>query len=183
MLLLSLCLVGGKVKAVDALPRLVRSAPRATNATVVERSSGASRVRVGLDVVAVVVGNVATEAAVEVEEVGTGDDNIEASSSKLSNIGYTVVPSLDDDITRNVLGGGIGRQINILPHHKAAVLLASLLGVHEDGHGVVEPVLVEVSVVALGVLGEPLTDGLAEVEATGLELVTTNVEPVVAEAP
>lgn len=182
VLLLGVCEVGGEVVVVDSLPCLVRSAPRATNTTVVEGRRSASGVRVSLNIVSRVVGDVATEAAVEIQEVGAGDDNIVALLGELGNVADAVVPGLHDDVLGHLVSSSVGGQNSVLPHEETSVLLAGDLLVHEHGVRLVDPVLVEVEVGTRRVISKPVTDGLAEVEAAGLELVTTNVEEVVREA-
>ena len=171
-----------EVVVVDALPGLVGSAPGATTATEVERGSGTGRVGVDVDVVARIVGDVATETAVEVEPVGAGDDDVVSHGGEVGNVGNTVVPGLHDDVLGDLLGMSISGEDNILPHHETTVLVVAVGLGGEDGHGLVDPVLVKVEVGAGLVGGEPVADRLAEVEAAGLELITTNVEDVLGEA-
>lgn len=179
VLALGLGLVAVKVVVVDALPRLVGGAPGAADAAVVEGRRRAGGIGVALDIVAGIVANVATEAAVEVQEVGRRDNDIEASSGQLGDVVNAVVPRLHDDLARDVCRVSISRQKDILPHNQAAVGAAGVARRGEDGHGVVEPVLVEIKVGAGRVLSKPLADGLGEVETASLQLVATNVEEVV----
>jgi len=67
---------------------------------------------------------------------------------------------------------------DVLPHDEAALAAGD---VAEDGHRVVDPVLGQVIVGAGGILSEPALRAGAEVVAVGLQLVATDVEPVVRE--
>lgn len=168
---------GGEVVVVDALPGLVGGAPGAAVAAVVEVGGSGRSVGVGLDVVALVVAYPAAVAAVEIHEVGGGDDDAVAEGSGVVDVGDAVVPGLDDDVLGDFAGGGgVGGEDDIVPHDEGLVGL--LL---EVGDGAVDPDLVEV---AHGVvLGEELASEAAEVVAVHVELVAANVEPVVGEDP
>jgi len=81
-----------EVVVVDTLPGLVRGAPGAAVAAVVE--VGGVGVRVGHDVVARVVGDEAAVAAVEVEEVGRRHDDVVPAGGQVLDVGQPAVPRL-----------------------------------------------------------------------------------------
>lgn len=161
-----------EVVVVDALPGLVRGAPRAAVAQVVE--VGNAGVGVGHLVVARVVGHPAAEAAVEVEEVRGRDDHVVAQARQVGDVFQPVVPRLHDDVL------GHRRRVwrvedHVLPHHESARRRHGL----EQRHGLVDPDLQQVVVGARLVGREEVLRRRAEVVAARLDLVAADVEDVV----
>ena len=109
----------GEVVVVDALPRLVRGAPRAAAGAEVE--VGHVRVRVLVLVVAGVVANPAAVTAVEVQPVRRGDDDVVAESGQFLNVSDAVVPGLHDNVLGNFGRVKVGED-HVLPHDQPAVL-------------------------------------------------------------
>lgn len=179
----------GEVEGVDALPGLVRIAPRGTRTEVVVRG-GVVRRRVGIkgilnglgkwwgavDIVAGVVGDPPSVTAVEVQEIGRGDDDVVTLVGELLDVVDTQVPGLHDDILGDGLGGEVGREDDILPHDQTTRGL-----VLEDGESLVNVVLGKVRVGCTGVLLEPILRVRGVVVAVGVELIETDVEEVVGE--
>ena len=134
--------VVGEVEVVDALPGLVGRAPGASCAEVVETGGAVAVVRVGLDVVARVVRDPATVAAVQVEEVRAGDDDVVALRGEVGDVGEAEVPSLKSNGFREGVCVGGGEE-DVFPHDQFAVGDGL-----EDWHGGVDPVLGKVVICA-----------------------------------
>ena len=141
VLLLGVGEVEREVVVVDALPSFVRGAPAAAVAAVVKGGDGG--IGVGHFVVARVVADPAAEAAVEVEEVGGGDDGVIAHRGEVFDVLEPVVPGLHDDAVGGDRVGVFGGEDDVFPHHEGAVRDGL-----KDGEGVVYPMLEEVVVAA-----------------------------------
>jgi len=113
--------VEGEIVVVNALPSLVRRAPRTTTSTKVEVRG--VRVGVHVDVVPLIVSDPATETTVEVEPVGRTDDYLMAQTGHELDILGTVVPGLKNNTLVNILGvKTIVGLDNILPHDDMLLL-------------------------------------------------------------
>ena len=169
--------VGREVVVVDALPGLVGRAPAASIAAVVEIRQAVDSVRVGLHVVAGIVGDPAAEAAVEVEPVRGGDDDLVAGGGERLDVREAVVPGLHCDVLGDGEGvrGGDG---HVFPHYQLAVWVRAVV---EDRHCVVYPILQQIVVGSRGVGCEPLGGDGREIVAASLQLVAADVEEVVGE--
>ena len=133
--------VESEIVVVDALPCLVWCTPRTASAAPVEVRRAVCRIGVNHDVVPGIVSNPASISAVEVHEVGTGNDDAVTLCGEIANVIKAVVPSLEDNVFGdNASSSHISGELDIFPHDESLVCLRA-----EVWQGSVDPDFVEIA--------------------------------------